>query len=131
MPFYLTEPKTLDKITVSNGTVASGNIDVGIYDSAGVKIVTGGATAQTGTSANQTINLTDTALAAKTLYYAAVVMDNTTGTFLHYGDTLAGAPGNILGIREVAASYVLPASVTYAALGAGGKPPIIRLEFTA
>ncbi len=68
---------------VFNGGTASGNVDVGIYDAFGNKMVTMGTTAQAGTSALQTFDITDTTLNPGN-YYMACAMDGTTGTALRY-----------------------------------------------
>lgn len=85
-PFVLSQPVTTAKMFVCNGSVASGNFDVGIYDDgAGTstvnKIVTSGSTAQSGTSAPQSVTITSTNLLPGR-YYAALCFDNTTATVL-------------------------------------------------
>lgn len=127
-PFYLGEAKTLDKIHVPNGGTVSGNLDVGIYDASGTKIVTKGSTAQSGTNTGQVIDVANTALSAKTLYYAALVLDNTTGTIFRISQ--AAALLAAMGAKQVASSFALPASLTYAAL-ASAYLPMLTLEFTA
>jgi hypothetical protein len=55
---------------VLNGATASGNMDVGIYDYAGTRLVSSGSTAQSGTSAFQDFDITDTLLGPGIFYLA-------------------------------------------------------------
>lgn len=128
IPFYLSEAKTIDKIHVPNGSAVSGNLDAGIYDSAGNKVVAKGSTAQAGTNTGQVVDLSNTALSAKTLYYAGLVLDNATGTVFR----ISAAPSvlGVIGVKQVASAFALPASVTYAA-PASAFVPVVTLEFTA
>lgn len=64
-----------------NGATASGNVDIGIYDYQGNRLVSMGATAQSGTSVIQLYNITNTTLAPGR-YFLAMSLSNTTGTFL-------------------------------------------------
>lgn len=128
LPFYLSEAKTLAKIRIFNGSPVSGNLDAGIYDASGTKVVTLGSTAQSGTNAQQILDIADTALSANTLYYAALILDNTTGTV---GRATPGiAAGQLHGMKQVASSIPLGASLTYAAIASDFAPNMI-LEFTA
>lgn len=82
-PFVLSQPITVQKMFVCNGSAVSGNFDIGIYDDGGGsstvnKIVTAGSTAQAGTNAPQTVSITATALLPGR-YYAALCFDNGTG----------------------------------------------------
>lgn len=118
-PFRLSSPAIITLGFVMNGTSVSGNIDIGIYDPSGTRIVSKGTTPQAGTSAIQTLDLTDTLLGAG-LYYGAFAMDNITG---HVFRT---APSTVLmktlGFAQVAASFVLPATMTLATVTSGYLP---------
>ncbi len=113
IPFAITNPITIVNLFAYNGTVASGNIDIGIYDVAGTKIVSTGSTAQAGTSALQVIAPTSTQLGAG-VYYMAIAMDNTTGTLLR--SNIAGQTVSLLktvGMAQMATAFPLPAAATF------------------
>lgn len=90
---------------------ATNTIDVGIYDSAGTRLVSMGATTQGATaSVLQEVNITDTVLGPG-FYYAAMSALNTTGAFLRsFGPTAADGTG--MGFKKAVTSHPLPASVT-------------------
>lgn len=121
IPWPLSSPFLAAKMYVLNGGTVSGNIDVGIYDSQGNLIVSKGSTAQSGTSAIQTFDITDTTLNPG-LYYLAVAMDNTTGIINHWVPTAINA--RMSGVLMAASSFALPATVTYAALTQAFIPTI-------
>lgn len=108
VPFTLPVDRTAYGFSWFNGT-PSGNLDFGIYNEDGTKVVTLGSTAASGSNAQQTGTITPTALVAGS-YFFAFACDNTTQTFSGYGiaaQNLAGA-----GIKEVSASFPLPTSLT-------------------
>ncbi len=111
-PVIVTEPFLATQMFVFNGTAVSGNVDVGIYTSEGKLIVSMGTTAQSGTSAIQTFNITDTLLNPD-LYYIALALSNTTGTFLQhtFGDSQQTRE---IGVLQMASAFPLPASATFA-----------------
>jgi len=114
-------PVTVYKMFVENGTSVSGNIDVGIYDRGGARIVSKGSTAQSGTSAIQEFNITDTVLNPG-LYYLAVAMDNTTGHLQRWGSNSVINRG--MACMEATSSFALPSSVTFAGITASYIPYI-------
>ena len=110
-PFRIAAPIVVTDLWCVNGATASGNVDIGIYDGAGNKIVSAGSTAQSGTSTIQTFNITDTLLGGG-LFYLAIALDNTTGTFLRFAPS---APvGRIIGLAQQASAFALPATATFA-----------------
>lgn len=115
-PFMLTEPRTLLQMWVFNGTAVSGNIDAGIYDSAGTKIISKGTTAQSGTSTLQLLDVTDTALRSGVIYYAWMSVDNTTATITRLAGSVSLAQTAGVGALQMASAFVLPSTITGAAL---------------
>lgn len=116
-PFLLHVPTVLTKLWCLNGNTVSGNLDIGIYDVAGTKLVSTGSTAQSGTSALQTVTITALPLAPGT-YYMAMAMDNTTGTLYRITTpTVNLAIG--LGWFQQATAFPLPATFTPASLATG------------
>lgn len=81
VPFLVHTQIIAVKMFTSNGATASGNIDIGIYDSGQNRLVSMGSTAQSGTSAIQTFDIADTLLEPG-VYYMALSQSGTTGTFL-------------------------------------------------
>jgi len=110
-PFSVGEPCTAVKMFVVNGTVASGNLDLGIYDAAGTRLVSTGSTAQSGTSDLQLVDITDIALSPGVIYYAALVMDGTTGTYYRM-DSSSSHGAKSLGLLQMASAFPLPATAT-------------------
>ena len=130
MPFVLKVDKTLDKITVWNGGVVAGNIDVGIYKADGTKVVSKGATAVAGVNAPQSFDLTDTLLQAGVPYYAALVCsDASTNQLLTIVTT--AALSFVSGFFEQAAVGTLPSPAVFATPSTLTKAPLVRLDFTA
>lgn len=122
IPFSVFAPITIVKMFVINGGTASGNIDVGIYDRGGSRLVSSGSTAQSGTSAVQEFNITDTLLLPG-LYYLACAMDNTTGTLDLWNPATALA--RVMGVVEQTSAFALPSSATFASLSGTLKFPFI------
>lgn len=120
-PVWLAAPTTAVKLLWINGTVASGNVDCGIYDSAAGlpvnRLVNSGSTAQSGTSVVQSVDSTDTFLAPG-LYFLALTMDNITGTIFRCTSSAAflKVPG---WCEETTGSFGLPATATPVALASG------------
>jgi len=119
IPFPVFYPITVYKMFVENGTTLSGSIDVGIYDRGGARKISIGATAQSGTSAIQEFNITDTTLNPG-LYYLAIAMDNTTGHVQRWGSNSVINRG--IACMEATTSFVLPSTVTFAGLSSSYLP---------
>jgi hypothetical protein len=113
VPVDIFRPVTIVKMMVNNGSAVSGNIDVGIYTPNGARLVSAGSTAQAGTSAIQTFDITDTLLMPG-WYYMAVALDNTTGTLAAFtgGTAVDYRP---LGMAQMASAFALPDPATFAA----------------
>jgi hypothetical protein len=83
---------TVTGVSVFNGTVASGNIKVGLADSTGAVIATSASTAMSGTDAYQAVPFTATKdLQGPQTYYILQMVDNTTARINTH--TLAGNCG--------------------------------------
>jgi hypothetical protein len=112
VPFRISQPISANLLWVANGAAVSGNVDVGIYDVAGTRLVSSGSTAQAGVSVIQTFNIADTWLGAG-LFYLAMAMNNTTGTTLRTALSATFAL-KIYGCAEQASAFALPATATFA-----------------
>lgn len=122
IPFRLDTPFIACKLASYTGLTASGNIDVGIYDVAGTKLVSKGSTAQTSPFDIQVFDITDTLLGPG-LYYFAVAMDNTTGKLLAMNPTQT-AQLRAMGLGQMASAFVLPATATLVALSTTFCPAV-------
>lgn len=123
MPVSVYEPFLVAKMFVINGGTVSGNIDVGIYDRGGAKIVSSGSVAQAGASAIQEFDVVDTLLNPG-LYYLACAMDNATGQ-LEVWNVTGGTIGRSLGLAEETTAFPLPSSATMAALTGTLRFPLV------
>jgi hypothetical protein len=110
--FRLWTPITAVKMFVLNGATVSGNIDVGIYDEAGTRLVSSGSTAHAGTSVIQVLDITDTQLGIG-LFYMALALDGTTATV--YRKSINVALQRATRWYQMAAAFPLPATATFAA----------------
>jgi hypothetical protein len=122
VPVSIYSVVTIVKMFVHNGATASGNIDVGIYDSGGVRLVSSGSTAQSGTGVIQSFDITDTVLRPG-LYYLACAMDNTTGT-LEVWNPAAGLL-RAFGVCEQSSAFALPSTATIGAITSTTRIPFI------
>lgn len=111
-PFEVQVPSIAKQIAFVVGATSSGNIDVGIYDLGGNRLVSKGSTAMSAsTNAIQVIDITDTLLQPG-VYYAALAVDNTTGTTFRWNP--ATQQLTAFGVQQAASAFVLPTTVTYA-----------------
>ena len=113
IPFSVTKPIVAVKLFAYNGGTVSGNIDVGIYDANGVRLISSDSTAQAGTSATtalQSFDITDTQFGPG-LFYLAVAMDNTTGCLCAVVPDISPA---FTGMAQMATAFPLPAVATFA-----------------
>jgi hypothetical protein len=112
VPFEIASPRVVTEIVWYNGSGISGNVDAGIYTTAGGRIVSTGSTAQSGSTAQQVVDITDTLLLPG-VYYMALAMDNGTGTIVrwqNYGTQQLIASG----MQQAATAFPLPDPVTLA-----------------
>ena len=126
-PFILYQPIVVVKLFCYNGSIASGNIDLGIYDKGGTRIQSAGSTAQSGTSAIQSFDITDV-LIGPGLFYLAVAMDNITGTLWRAS---IGQAGRLMGIFQQSSAFALPSTATFAATSGNLYLPMIGLTTRA
>lgn len=114
-------PVTVYQVGWWNGTAVSGNVDVGIYDETGARLVSTGSTAQAGTSTIQTVDIADTALVAGT-YFLAMAMDNTTGQVMRVSaQTLIQ---QVSPVAQQATAFPLPTTSTMATLALAYLPAL-------
>ena len=123
IPFSLSEPVLVKRLGWTNGATVAGNVDCGIYDTAGVRLLSTGTTAQSGTSAIQSVDVTDTQLGPG-LFYMALASDSATATFNRYiaSDVMFV---KFTGMAKQATAFVLPATATLATVTANYIPTIL------
>ena len=121
IPVWLSAPIVAVQLFAYNGSAVSGNIDVGLYAGDGTRLVSSGSTAQSGTSALQAFNITDTELGPG-LCYLAVALDNTTGTVFRVAGNTELQRGLGLFMQETA--FPLPATATFAAISVNAIPVV-------
>lgn len=98
------------ELGIGSGATATGNVDVGIYDPSGVRLVSSGSTAKTATSI-QAVDVTDTTIGPG-LYYLGLNNDTTTDTFVAF--TSAAPLAVTRGVlTEALGSVTLPATATW------------------
>lgn len=109
VPFTLQQTQTVDRAHFKTSATQSGNFDIGVYDSTGVRKVSKGSTAQSTLTASAVNEVT---FASTSLnpgeYYLALACDNTTGTFSFSAVNEVSAKYQL----QVATSFPLPASLT-------------------
>ena len=118
VPFVLYSPMMVVKMFVSVGT-ASGNVDVGIYDTGQNRLVSMGSTAMAGSSAIQIFDIADTQL-NDGVYYMAVAVDNGTGTLSAQNPAIAITSS--MGILSQSSAFPLPNPAVFAAASAAYVP---------
>jgi hypothetical protein len=121
IPFRVFAPFLVAQIAWANGSAVSGNIDAGIYDAVGTRLVSAGSTVQSGAAAVQTVDITDTWIGPG-LFYLALALDNTTGTIT--GQAAGLQRLRAIGLVEMASAFPLPATATFAAL-TGNLLPLV------
>jgi hypothetical protein len=119
VPLRVATPTVFSQAWLKNGSAVSGNVDIGIYSADGTRLVSTGSTAQSGTNAYQTIDMTDT-LVGRGLYYIALSIDNTTATTFRRNLDAASMRG--VGVAQEASASPLPASATFAAVVSAYMP---------
>ena len=110
VPVEIPETTTYVKAWVINGTVAAGNVDIGLYDEGWVLKASTGATLVAGTSAMEEIDLTDFTVTAGR-YYLGISCSLNTNTVFAQTAAVAGKLA-ALGCAQEASAHPLPATAT-------------------
>lgn len=112
VPFSLSRSVTVAQLFWVNGGTASGNVDAGIYSADGTRLTSTGSTAQAGTNAPQSVNITDIQIGAG-LFFIAIAMNNGTGTLFRATFAQLGL-AITTGMYQQATAFPLPANATFA-----------------
>lgn len=73
VPFWLSEPTTITKVFIFNGSTVLGSVDAGLYDQDGNTIFTAGSSTQTGTNVPQAFTVSNVTIGPGKFYLAAAV----------------------------------------------------------
>jgi hypothetical protein len=126
IPFVVNAPVTIVGGGCFNGTVAAGNIDVGVYDDQQDRLVSLGSTAMSGTSAWQ-IGTFSSALALNPgVYYMAFVCSSNTAQFFAVNTSSAYTPRGV-GILTQTSALPLPSPATFAHATTNPNIPLLAL----
>lgn len=114
VPVRIPEDCTVLRVYWANGGSVSGNVNMGLYSSAGSKLWETGSTAQSGTNQLQFVDIANQATSAG-FYYMALQFSSTSARVCRFAPTLfylqaAGV------MEEQAGSFALPATATFAKL---------------
>jgi hypothetical protein len=128
VPFRIPMAVLCNQMFTYNGATASNNIDIGLYDHTGKRLVSMGSTAQSGTNAIQLFNIADLWLGPG-LFYMAMAMDGATGTV--FGSATYNIPDATgLGIAIQETAFALPATATFASPASSNRIPMMGLILT-
>jgi hypothetical protein len=113
IPFVLQQPAEIKLLWTYNGGVINGNVDIGIFDDVGTKIVSSGSTLLAGANAIQTFNIADTLIGPGN-FYLGFVTSSASATFYRYSwnNILFIITAGVL--HETIGALPLPATATFA-----------------
>lgn len=123
VPLVLPSSLIVNRMFTYNGAVVAGNVDVGLYDALGARLVSSGSVAQAGINQLQHYELTPTLLRAG-LYYMAVVFSSGSATIFTW--TLSTPVGWTIGHFGMETAFPLPSTAVLA--NKTGRIPVIGLS---
>lgn len=112
IPFIISVPTLISGGAIANGATASGNVDMGIYDDQGNRLISKGSTAQAGTSGWQLMAFGSITLNPGN-YYMAMTCSNGVAT-VQQVNVVAAEDTRCLGVLGQASALPLPATATFA-----------------
>ena len=118
-PFYLPTTVQVLKLYIANGATIDGNIDMGIYSTAGTRLVSQGSVAHAGVDVLQPLDIADTVLARGT-YYLSFAASSATATFTRI--VLNTQICRAAGLLQQNTAFPLPATATFATYGSSFVP---------
>lgn len=124
VPVVVRSRVVIRKLWLSSSSGATANIDLGVYDAAGTRLVSAGSTAKVADT-EQVVDVTDTTIGPG-LYYMAVNCSNTTDSIVVSSSNVPFLAG--LGVlTEAVGSVTLPATATWAVDQTLTKYPLIGM----
>lgn len=135
VPVSFGRAETIRKVAWANGAAIAGNVDVGLYSFdlvLATRLFSTGSVAQAGASTIQTA--TPAALpytvTAGTTYYMVIASSNVGATFGGIGASPPQGAQNAAGVRQVAASFPLPATLAPTLIGTTGAGFLVMFGFS-
>lgn len=126
VPISIYKPVTIYKVFLHNGSVVSGNFDIGLYTEAGTRLFSTGSTAQAGVDTVQSVNITDYALDEGN-YFIALALDNVTGRIQGLSES---SPKLLaIGVLGQNSAFALPATATFGTVAT--QMPLFGLAITS
>lgn len=120
MPVVCEEAVTVTDMAITVQT-QNGNVDVGIYDFLGNRLVSSGSTAVAAAGV-QVLGIADTLLTPGWYYLA---LASSSGTAVFRNSTLAAANARVCGVQEQATAFPLPTTATFATYTTAIMPLVI------
>lgn len=119
-PFRLSQGMVVTELLTWSGSSGGGNVDLGIYTSSWVRLVSAGSTAASASNTIQVINVTDTALSPSVKYYLVLARDNATANRQRsWGGALTVSQNQLAGVFDSTTNaFPLPDPLTDMALAA-------------
>ena len=111
VPIRVVDRCVVRKLGFASAAAAAGNVDVGLYDANGARLVSSGPTTKTGTGV-QVVDVADTTIGPG-LYYIGLNNDTTTDTVTALAGT-APVPAARGVLTETLGGVALPASASWA-----------------
>lgn len=119
IPIAISQKIVTKQLFFINGSVASGNLDIGLYTQDGYRLVSSGSSLQTGTNAPQRIAISEISLSPGR-YYMAAALDNGVGTV--FRSNLTTLRLQEIGIAKMETAFPLPTIATFATVTSGLLP---------
>lgn len=111
VPLRVPRRVVVRKLWFASGTTGTGNVDMALYDAAGVAVVSATNAAKASELTEQVFDVTDTTVGPG-LYFIALSSDSSTDTFLRWAPA-APLPA-AYGVLTEASAYPLPSTATFA-----------------
>lgn len=119
VPFTNPEPALIKKVWWYNGATASGNVDCGVFDENGVKLVSSGSVVQGTINVLQENDVTDTYI-GRGRFYLALSASSGTATFFAVAPAINMCKA--LGMAQAAGAVPMAATYTLAAIATAYLP---------
>jgi len=124
IPFGLAMPATVVKLWVYNGAfTGTPDLNMGIYDVAGTRIVQIGTTAMSGTNVLQVFDIADTLIGPGD-FYLAIIATVTTAQMFRTAPAQVGFCQVMGMLQEAGIGSTLPTTATFASVGSAYIPQI-------
>lgn len=123
LPFGLATPIVVVKLWCYNGATVAGDVNMGIYDAAGTRLVSIGTTAQASINVLQSFDITDTEIGPGD-FYLAIIASSASATFFRIAPAQVGFCQAMGMLQEAGSGSTLPASATFASVTSAFIPQI-------